>query len=76
MDKEKIIAIAAEILKTDKENARNYCEEIPEINGWYFWQPQYGGISVLINSNGEKLAATSSVSLKEHIAEFNKGRRN
>ena len=75
MDKN-IAGIAAEVLGTDTENVIEHSKEITEIDGWYFWQPEKGGLSVLINSAGEKLAASSGVGLAEHIAEFKNGRRN
>lgn len=75
MDK-KIIAIAANVLRVDADQVVEHCKEIPEIGGWYFWVPDKGGLSVLINTGGEKLAATSGVSLTRHIEAFNSGRRN
>lgn len=75
MNKE-IAALAAKVLKTDAAQVIGHCREISEIGGWYFWNPEKGGLSVLISSGGEKLAATSGVSLARHIEAFKSGRRN
>ena len=71
-----IIDLAAKILKTSAEDAEKHCKEAPEIGGWYFWTPVRGGISVLINAAGEKLAATSGVGYEQHLKAFKEGRRN
>lgn len=73
---ENIIALAAKTLKIDIEEAKKHCKEIPEINAYYFWNPIRGGTSVIINSDGEKLAATSAVSFEKHKQAFLSGKRN
>lgn len=75
MDK-KIIEMAADKIKVSVEEAENHYKEVPEINGYYFWNPVRGGLSVLINSDGEMLAATSSVSFNRHLEAFLGGKRN
>ena len=75
MDKN-IIKIAAEHMKVTAEIAEKHYKEIHEINAYYFWNPARGGISVIVNSEGEVLGATSSVSFDRHLEEFKKGRRN
>ena len=73
---EKLFEIAANAMKSPLETAKTNYKEIPEIEGYYFWNPIRGGISVIINKNGEKLAATSSVSFEKHLAAFIDGKRN
>ena len=73
---EKLFEIAANAMRTPLETAKANYKEIPEIEGCYFWNPIRGGISVIINKNGEKLAATSSVSFEKHLAAFIDGKRN
>lgn len=73
---EKIIQLAAEIMKTTAETAATYNKPVPEIDGWYFWNPVRGGVSVLIDKNGEKLAASSAVTFQKHLEAFQAGRRN
>ncbi len=73
---EKLLELAAAAMKVSKEVAAKHCKEAPEIGGWYFWNPVRGGISVLINAAGERLAATSGVSYKRHTDAFKNGRRN
>ncbi len=75
MDK-KIIELAAAKIKVSVEDAEKHYKEVPEINGYYFWNPVRGGLSVLINSDGEMLAATSSVSFHRHLEAFLGGKRN
>lgn len=72
----KIIEIAAKAMKIPTEKAKENFKELTEINAFYFWNPARGGISVIVNSNGEKLAATSAVNFNSHLEEFKKGRRN
>ena len=73
---EKLYEIAARVMKTPLETAKKNCKAIPEIEGYYFWNPVRGGIAVIINKDGEKLAATSSVSFEKHLAAFVAGKRN
>lgn len=76
MIEEKIIELAATVMKTSVEDAKVHSKEIPEIAAYYFWNPIRGGISVIINSDGEKLAATSSVNYEKHLKAFIDGKRN
>lgn len=71
-----IVEIAAKAIKVSLEEAESHCKEINDIDAYYFWNPARGGLSVIVNSNGEKLAATSSVNFDRHLEEFKKGRRN
>lgn len=75
MDK-KIIQIAANVLKISEEQVEMNYKEIPNSNAFYFWNPVRGGLSVIINSNYEKLAASSAVDFNRHFAAFNEGKRN
>lgn len=71
----KIIKIVSDILKLSEEETQKYCKEVPEIDGYYFWNPVRGGLSVIINHRGERLCATSSISFEEHLKAFKEGRR-
>ncbi len=73
---EKLFEIAAEAMRTPLETAKTHFKEVPEIEGYYFWNPVRGGIAVLVSKNGEKLAATSSVSFQRHLEAFISGKRN
>lgn len=75
MDKN-IIEIAAKAMKISTEKVMENYKELSDINAFYFWNPIRGGISVIVSSNGEKLAATSAVNFDRHLEEFKKGRRN
>ena len=73
---EELIALAATTLRVSEETAKKYNKPVPEINGWYFWNPVRGGFSVLINANGEKLAASSAVTYRKLLDAFISGKRN
>ncbi len=75
MDK-KISEVAASAMKVSVDEAIKHCKEIPEIGAYYFWNPIRGGISVIVDANLEKLAATSSVNFEKHLVAFKDGRRN
>jgi len=72
----KILELAAKAMKITTDAAAEHCKEAPEIGGWYFWNPVRGGISVLINAAGERLAASSGVNYDQHLKAFKNGRRN
>ena len=76
MTKEEFAVLAAEALSDTAEEMEKNCKEVPELNGYYFWQKQRGGKSVLFNGDGERLRATSSVSFERHLDAFKQGRRN
>lgn len=71
----KIIKSASYVLELPEEEVQKHCKEVPEINGYYFWNPVRGGLSVIINKDGEKLGATSSINFEEHLKAFKEGRR-
>ena len=72
----KIVEIAAKVMKVTVEDAINHYKKIPEMDAHYFWNPSRGGIAVIVSENGEKLGATSSVSYERHVAAFASGKRN
>lgn len=72
----KIVEDVAKEFDMSVEDVKKYSKEVPEIDGYYFWQPVRGGIAVLINKNREKLGATSSVSFDKHLEAFKEGKRN
>ena len=71
-----IIEIAAKTLHISTEEAQKNYKEITDANAFYFWNPVRGGLAVIIAENGEKLAATSSISFERHLQAFLSGRRN
>ena len=76
MMNQKLVEIAAQAIKVSIEDAQKHCKPVAEINGYYFWNPVRGGLSVLINAQGERLIATSSVSFDKHLRVFQEGKRN
>jgi hypothetical protein len=72
MDKKEIMSL----LNINEETFENCKKKIPEIGGWYYWNPVRGGLSIIINDKNEKLIATSAVSFDEHLSAFKKGKRN
>lgn len=73
---QKLIEIAAGVMKVTAEEAEKHCKKIPEMDAYYFWNPVRGGIAVIVAANGEKLGAASSVSYQRHIEAFLNGKRN
>ena len=72
-----VYEIAMNVLKTtSEEEVKKNSKPIPELDATYFWQATRGGIAVIINSNGEKLAAGSSLSFEAHKKAFQDGKRN
>lgn len=72
----KIIKLAAEAMKVSENTAAEHYKEVSEIDGWCFWEPVRGGIRVLINADGDRLAASSAVTFKDHLDAFLSGKRN
>ena len=75
MDKT-ILELAAKTLHIPTEDAEKNCKQVPEAGAWYFWNPVRGGGAVIIDAEGKKLGATSSVSYERHVKAFLDGRRN
>ena len=71
----KIVKIASDVLKVSDEEVQEHYKEVPEIGGYYFWNPIRGGNSVIINKDRETLCATSSISFEEHLKVFKEGKR-
>ncbi len=71
-----LLEAAAAVLHVTAEEAGRHWKPIPEHDAFYFWNPVRGGAAVIINSKGEKLGATSSVSFERHLQAFLDGRRN
>lgn len=74
--KNELLEIAAKALNVNSDAIKDNVKELPEINACYFWTSGRGGISVIVNTDGEILKATSRVSLERHIDAFKCGKRN
>ena len=72
----KLAEIAAKSLHITTDQALENYKKIDNMDAYYFWQPTRGGTSIIINSNYEKLGATSSVSFERHLKAFLGGKRN
>ena len=73
---EMIFEIAAKAMKVPVEEAKQHYKVLDDIQAYYFWNPMRGGISVIVNDSGEKLAAASAVNFERHKAAFISGKRN
>lgn len=71
-----ILDIVCKALNINEQTAMQNHKHIDEIDAEYYWNPIRGGLSIIINSKGEKLCATSSVNFDRHYEEFKNGRRN
>ena len=74
--KQELLELAASVIKTTVEEAQKNCKRVDEVNGYYFWSNTRGGVSVIINEDGEKLAAGSALSFEKLLAAFLEGKRN
>lgn len=68
--------LAAQVLKISQEEANKQSKVIEDIDARYYWDSQRGGLHVIIKSNGEKLAASSSISYQKLLNAFKDGKRN
>ena len=70
-----IIDYVCEILKISKEGAEKNSRKIDN-KTTYYWNPIRGGNSLIVDDEGNYLAAVSSVSFEKLLEEFKKGERN
>lgn len=74
---ERLLQIAAEAIRIPAEEAAKYWKTVPGHDELYYaYNPVRGGLAVILNQDGEKLVATSGVSLQKHLDTFLCGRRN
>lgn len=72
----KIVKIAAETMKVSENVAEENYKELPEQDAYYFWNPERGGIAVIVGKNGEKLGAVSGLAFEKHLQAYIDGKRN
>ena len=70
-----IIDYVCELLKISKDEAIENNKKIEE-NLTYYWNPDRGGASVIVDNEGNYLAAVSSVNFERLLEEFKKGEKN
>ena len=70
-----IIDYVSELLKMSKEETKKNSKKL-ENNLTYYWNPERGGISLIVDNEGNYLAAASSVNFDRLLEEFKKGDRN
>ncbi len=70
-----IIDYVCELLKISKDEAIENNKKIEE-NLTYYWNPERGGASVIVDNEGNYLAAVSSVNFERLLEEFKKGEKN
>lgn len=68
--------IAMDCLDVNEETLQTSSMELKEIDAWYYSNPMRGGLSMIINRDGEKLVANSSISFQQHYSDFCQGKRN
>ena len=70
-----IIDYVCELLKLSKEEALNNSKKVNE-NLTYYWNPIRGGISLIVDDEGNYLAATSIVNFDVLLNKFKAGDKN
>lgn len=70
-----IIDYVCELLKLSKEEALNNSKKVNE-NLTYYWNPIRGGISLIVDDEGNYLAANSSVNFDVLLNKFKAGDKN
>ena len=73
---DRILEIAENTIKLSREELLSHYKELPEIEGYYFWNPARGGLSVIVGKDETKLGATSAVSFQKHLLAYKSGKRN
>ena len=70
-----IIDYVSQLLKLSKDETEKNIKNLND-NLMYYWNPVRGGISVIVDNEGNYLAAVSSVSFDKLLEEFKKGNNN
>lgn len=73
---ESLVNMASEVLGIGADEVKAHCKPMPEIGGYYVWNPARGGRAMLLSEGGDRLVATSAVSFSRHLADYRAGRRN
>lgn len=73
---ETLVAMAVDALGINEDEVRAHVQELPEVDGFYVWDPARGGRSMIVNRQGERLVAKGFVPLERHVEAFRSGRRN
>ncbi len=77
MSLEELIELAKDVLKVSSEVAAENNRYLEEENAYYFWKPERGGISMIMDAEtGVKLAAGSSVGFEQLLEAYKSGKRN
>lgn len=71
-----LVTMAAEVLDMSEGEVREHTKEVPEVDGFFVWNPARGGRSMVVNRQGERLVAKGFVSFEQHVQDFLAGRRN
>ena len=65
----------AKLLKLSPDELQKY-KKVIDNELTYYWNPQRGGLHLIMSTNGEKLAATSQINFDRLLADFKNGKRN
>lgn len=71
-----VLKMVSDVLGVDEMVLEDNSKMLDEINAMYYWNPVRGGLAIIVDNNGEKLVATSSVSFEKHYNDFCAGKRN
>lgn len=71
-----IAEMASQVLGMTVEEVTLHHKRVPEIDGYYIWNPTRGGRSMLVSRDGDRLVATSAIGYSRHLSDYLAGRRN
>ena len=72
----RIESIVMDSIHITRDNLQKCMRVVKEIKGRYYWNPVRGGLAIIINEDGEKLVANSSIPFEKHLEAFKSGKRN
>ena len=71
-----MLKVASRVLGVGTEEAKHIAKPVERTNAYYFYDSKRGGKQVIVDVDGSKLAAGSSVNYEKLVDEFKDGARN
>lgn len=74
-DRRRGAEVAGRLLRCSTDDAYANSRDLPEIDGFHFWQPVRGGGQLIVGRDGSVLFGISAMTLGEMVAAFAGGAR-